>query len=167
MPGVKEARVASSEIIEGLRTCELFALLDEEEMQTLTTSLPTAGETEAYQAGDHIFEQGGHSARLYIIVDGQVLLQRSVNIGDKKAMWPLGLLGKGRAMGWSALLYGPRYVTASAICQKPTRVISIDGSSLRSVLEEQPGIGFKVMDRLACMLGERLRTAYNTMEAHL
>ncbi|MAF85474.1 MAG: hypothetical protein CL875_03200 [Dehalococcoidales bacterium] len=30
--------MASSEIIEGLRTCELFALLNEEEMQTLTTS---------------------------------------------------------------------------------------------------------------------------------
>ena len=156
-----------SEIIEGLRTCELFALLNEEEMQRLTTSLPTACEAESYQAGDHIFEQGGHSARLYIIVDGQVLLQRSVNIGDKEAMWPLGLLGKGRAMGWSALLYGPRYLTASAICRRPTRVISIEGTSLRSVLEKQPGVGFKVMDRLACMLGERLRTAYNTLEAHL
>ena len=159
--------MVSSEIIEGLRTCELFALLNEEEIQMLTTSLATACEVEAYEAGDRIFEQGEHSAKLYVITDGQVLLQRSRNIGERTAMWPLGLLGKGRAMGWSALLYGPRYVTASAICQKPTRVISIDGTSLRSELERQPGIGFRVMDRLACMLGERLRAAYNTMEAHL
>jgi len=164
---VKEARLVSSEIIEGLRTCELFALLNEKEIQILTGSLANACATEEYKAGDHIFEQGEHSARLYIIADGQVLLQRSRNIGERTAMWPLGLLGKGRAMGWSALLYGPRYVTASAICQKPTRVVFIEGSSLRSVLEEQPGIGFKVMDRLACMLGDRLRAAYNTMEAHL
>ena len=159
--------MVSSEIIEGLRTCELFALLNEEEIQMLTTSLATACEVEAYEAGDHIFEQGEHSARLYVIADGQVLLQRSRNIGERAAMWPLGLLGKGRAMGWSALLYGPRHVTASAICQKPTRVISIDGTSLRSELEKQPGIGFRIMDRLACMLGERLRAAYNTMDAHL
>ena len=157
----------SSEITEGLRTCELFALLNEEEIQTLATSLANVCEVEAYQAGDCIFEQGEHSARLYIITDGQVLLQRSRNIGDRTAMWPLGLLGKGRAMGWSALLYGPRYVTASAICQKPTRVISIEGTNLRSVLEKQPEVGFRVMDRLACMLGERLRAAYNTLEAHL
>jgi len=159
--------VVLSETIEGLRSCELFALLNQEEIQMLTTSLATACEIETYQAGDHISEQGGYSAKLYIIADGQVLLQRSVNIGDRTAMWPLGLLGKGRAMGWSSLLYGPRYLTASAICQKPTRVISIEGTSLRSVLEKQPAIGFRVMDRLACMLGERLRTAYNTMEAHL
>lgn len=159
--------MVSSEIIECLKTCELFALLNEEEIQTLITSLATACEMEVYQAGDYIFEQGEHSARLYIIAEGQVLLQRSVNLGDRTATWPLGLLGKGRAMGWSSLLYGPRYVSASAVCQKPTRVVSIEGTSLRLVLEKQPRIGFSVMDRLACMLGERLRTAYNTLDAHL
>jgi CRP/FNR family cyclic AMP-dependent transcriptional regulator len=159
--------VASSEIIEGLRTCELFGLLNDEEIQMLTASLAADCEVEVYKAGDHIVEQGEHSARLHVIAEGQVLLQRSRNIGDKTAIWPLGLLGKGRAMGWSSLLYGPRYVTASAICQKPTRVVSIEGTALRSVLEKQSVIGFRVMDRLACMLGERLRAAYNTMEAHL
>ncbi len=159
--------MVSPEIIEGLRTSELFALLNEEEIQTLTTSLAAACEIEAYQAGNHIFDQGQLSSRLYVIVSGQVLLQRSVNMGDKKAEWPLGVLGKGRAMGWSSMLYGPRYTTASAVCQKPSQVVSIEGASLRSVLEKQPKIGFKVMDRLACMLGERLRAAYNTMEAHL
>ena len=159
--------MVSPEIIDDLRTSELFALLSEDEMRTLTSSLATACEVETYEAGEPIFEQGEHSARLYIIADGQVLLKRSVNIGERTAMWPLGLLGKGRAMGWSSLLYGPRHVTASAFCQKPTRVISIEGTSLRSVLEKHPDIGFKVMDRLACMLGERLRTAYKTLEAHL
>ena len=164
---VEEAIMVSSEVIEGLRTCELFALLNQEEIQMLTASLATECEIETYEAGDPIFEQGGHSAKLYIIIEGQVLLERSLNIGDKTSKWPLGLLGKGRAMGWSALLYGPRYVTASAICRKPTRLISIEGTSLRSVLGREPGVGFRVMDRLACMLGDRLRVAYNTMEAHL
>ena len=159
--------MVSSEINDGLRTCELFSLLNEEEIQALVASLATACEVEAYQAGEHIFEQGEHSAKLYVVTEGQVLLQRSINVGDRPATWPLGLLGKGKAMGWSALLYGPRYVTASAICQKPTRVISIEGTSLRLLLEKQPVVGFRIMDRLACMLGERLRAAYNTMEAHL
>ena len=159
--------MASSEIIEGLKTCELFALLNQEEMQLLTASLAAACEMEVYLAGDHIFVQGEHGTRLYVIVDGQVLLQRAVNIGDRIAILPLGLLGRGRVMGWSSLLYGPRSLTASAICQKPTRVVSIEGTSLRSALEKEPDIGFRVMDRLSCMLGERLRGAYNTMESHL
>lgn len=157
----------SSEIIEGLRTCELFAPLKQEEMQLLTTSLAATCEMEVYQAGDHIFEQGEHGTKLYVIVDGQVLLQRSVNLGNRVAMLPLGLLGKGRVMGWSSLLYGPRSLTASAVCQKPTRVVSIVGASLWSALEKQPEIGFKVMDRLSSMLGERLRAAYNIMDSHL
>ena len=159
--------MVTSEIIEALRGCELFALLSAEELQSLTKSLASACEMKAYQAGEHVFDQGEHSSRLYVIMDGQVTLQRSVNIGDKEATWPLGVLGKGRAMGWSALLYGPRYATASAICQKPSRVVGIDGTTLRSVLEKQPVTGFKIMDRLAYMLGDRLRAAYNTLDAHL
>ena len=80
--------MVSSEIIEGLRTSELFSLLSEEELRTLTSSLAAACEAKTYEAGDRIFEQGEHSARLYIITDGQVLLQRSVNIGGRTAMWP-------------------------------------------------------------------------------
>jgi len=159
--------MVSSDVIEGLKTCELFASLDEAEMQTLTATLGDACEMKACKAGDHVFDQDELSSRLYVIEDGQVLLQRSVNMGNKTAQWPLGLLGRGRAMGWSAVLYGPRYASASAVCQKPSKIVSIDGASLRLVLEKQPEIGFKVMDRLACMLGERLKAAYNTMEAHL
>jgi CRP-like cAMP-binding protein len=159
--------VTSSDIVEGLKTCELFTSLSEGQLQLLITSLATACQVEDYEAGDSIFVQGEYNANLYVIVDGQVLLQRSVNIGNRAAMWPLGLLGKGRAMGWSALLYGTRYLTVSAICQKPTRIVSLEGAALRSVLEKDPEIGLKVIDRLACMLGDRLRTAYNGMEAHL
>ena len=159
--------MASSEIVEGLRSCELFASLSEEETGVLAASLAAACQIESYEAGDSIFAQGEHSARVYVIVDGQVLLQRSVNIGNRTAMRPLGLLGRGRAMGWSSMLYGPRYATASAVCQKPTQIISLEGSSLRSVLEKEPGTGFRVMERLACLLGDRLRAAYGAMETHL
>ena len=159
--------MVSSDVSVGLKTCELFSVLTETEMQLLISALGDTCEIETFKAGDHVFDQGELSSRLYVIEDGQVLLQRSVNMGNKTAQWPLGLLGKGRAMGWSAMLYGPRYATASAICQKTGKIVSIEGASLRSALEKQPRIGFKVMDRLACMLGERLKSAYSTMEAHL
>lgn len=162
----------AGDVIEGLKSCELFALLSQAELEEVTSALATictegVCEVCEYETGDFIFEQGEHSARFYIIVEGQVLLKRSVNIGDRIADWPLALLGKGRVMGWSSLLHGPRYLTASAICQKPSRVIAADGAVLRSVLEENPVIGLKVMSRLAWMLGERLRQTYNKLESHL
>jgi len=154
-------------IAEGLHVCELFVSLDAREMKTLLEMLGSACEVADYKPGDHIFDQGQISSRLYVIVSGQVALQRAVNIGTKSGTWPLGLLGRGRAMGWSSMLYGPRYSTASAVCQKAAQVIAIDGAKLRTVLESNPVIGFKVMDKIACMLGERIRAAYNTLEAHL
>jgi len=160
-------RMASPEIIKGLRNCELFALLTPEEIEVLTTSLANACEMKTYQAGEHIFEQGERSAKLHIITDGQVLVERSLNIGDRSAPWPLGLLGKGSALGLSALVSGIRYFSASAICQESTQAISIESAGLRSALEKHPAMGFRVMDRLAYILGERLQAAYNTMEAHL
>lgn len=159
--------MAVDDVCSDLKTCELFNLLTDEEMMVLTGLLGDMCRRVTYQAGDHIFDQGELSSKLHVIVDGQVLLQRTVNLGDKTATRPLGLLGRGRAMGWSSLLYGPRYASASAICRKSGELVAIDGNKLRAVLEEHPVIGFKVMDRLACMLGDRLRAAYNTMEAHL
>jgi CRP-like cAMP-binding protein len=159
--------MAAGDICKNLRICELFDSLDEGELQVLTDQLGDNCRLESYQASDHVFNQGELSSNLYVIASGQVILQRTVNLGDKTATRPLGLLSKGRAMGWSALLYGPRYATASAVCRQASEVITIEGDRLRSVLEEYPVIGFKVMDRLACLLGDRLRAAYNTMEAYL
>lgn len=159
--------MANSEIVEGLRTCELFAPLGKQEVEGLAVSLAGSCQIEAYKAGDTIFTQGEHSTKLYVVVDGQVLLQRTFYLGDRTATTAVALLGKGRAMGWTALLYGPRYATASAVCQKPTRVVSVEGSALHSMLEKEPSIGFRVMERLACMLGDRLRAAYSAMETHL
>jgi CRP-like cAMP-binding protein len=159
--------MVNAEIVEGLRTCELFAPLGYQEVEGLAASLAGSLQREAYKAGDAIFAQGEHNTRLYVVVEGQVLLERSSHLGDRTATRPVALLGKGRAMGWTALLHGPRYAMASAVCQKPTRVISVEGTALRSALEKDQSVGFKVMERLACMLGDRLRTAYSALETPL
>ena len=159
--------MANAEIVESLRTCELFAPLGDQEVEGLAASLAGSLQLEAHEAGDTIFAQGEHSTRLYVVVEGQVLLERSSHLGDRTATRPVALLGKGRAMGWTALLYGPRYAMASAVCQKPTRVISVEGTALRSALEKDQSMGFKVLERLACMLGDRLRTAYSALETPL
>jgi CRP-like cAMP-binding protein len=159
--------MADYEIIEGLRTCELFTPLTEEEMQKVVALLAGSCQMQAYEAGHTVFTQGEHSTRLYVVAEGQVLLERSFYLGERTATRPVALLGRGRAMGWTALLYGPSYATASAVCQKPAQVIAMEGAALRSVLEGDHSIGFKVMERLACMLGDRLRVAYSAMETHL
>ena len=152
-----------SDIIEGLRTCELFCSLDEYELQKLAASLAESFQVDIYKAGDAIFAQHDHITRLYVIIEGQVILQRTYSIGDRMVNKPVALLGKGRAIGWSALLHGCSDATASAVCQKPTRVISIESTALHTVLEKELSIGFRVIERLACLLGDRLLATYDTI----
>jgi len=70
--------MVNAEIVESLRTCELFAPLGDQEVEGLAGSL----QLEAHEAGDTIFAQGEHSTRLYVVVEGQVLLERSSHLGD-------------------------------------------------------------------------------------
>jgi CRP/FNR family transcriptional regulator, cyclic AMP receptor protein len=159
--------MTKSEVVAGLQGCELFSKLSEAEVKELATSLAEQCVTESYKSGHTVFNQGEYTNRLHVVVDGQVVLQRTFYLGERTATTPVAILGKGRAMGWTALLYGPRYSTASAVCQKPTKIISIEGDALRSLLEKEPDVGFRVMERLACMLGDRLRAVYNAAETHL
>jgi CRP-like cAMP-binding protein len=159
--------MVDAEIVAGLKGCELFAELSEHEVEELIGSLAGFCRMESYQGGESVFVQGELSRILYVIVDGQVLVRRTFPLGDRTGTKMIALLGKGRAMGWSALLYEHHNATASAVCQKPTRAITVDGTTLRSALQTKESIGFKVMERLASMLGDRLRAAYSAMETHL
>lgn len=159
--------MADSEIVAGLKRCELFAELSEQEVEELIALLAGSCQVANYEAGDTIFVQGELSTILYVVLDGQILIRRTFPLGDRTGTKMIALLGKGRAMGWSALLYEHHYATATAVCQKPARVILVDGATLRSALQKEQSIGFKVMERLASMLGDRLRAAYSAMETHL
>ncbi len=157
----------SQEVIDGLKVCELFSMLSEEEVERLAKALARSCQIESYEAGDMIFTQGEHTTKLYIVIEGQVLLQRTFYLGNREANTTVAVLGRGRAMAWTALLYCPGDSTASAICQKPTRVISVGGDALRSLLENEPDVGYRVMARLAHILGDRLRAVYSAAESHL
>jgi CRP/FNR family cyclic AMP-dependent transcriptional regulator len=137
----------ANEIIEGLRGCELFSMLNQQEVKGLATALAKSCQVGSYEAGDTIFTQGEHKTRLYIVIEGQVLLQRTFYLGTREANTTVAVLGKGRAMGWTALLFCTRDATASAVCQKPTRVISVEGDALRSILEKEPSVGVSPVGR--------------------
>jgi len=152
--------MASSEIIEALEDCEIFSMLDRAAIEQIA-DLCTL---ETYEAGDTVISQGQYCTRIYLIADGQVALVRAVNLGQRQGEMMLDLLGKGRGMGWSSVLCEPCSASASARCQKPTRFITLEGAKLRTMLEENPVIGFAVMDRLAQLVGNRLRAAYGAMD---
>lgn len=152
--------MVSSEIVDALRRCELFSSVDQEDVERIATLC----RVEDYNAGDTVIAQGEFGRRIYLIAEGQVALMRSVSLGERQGSMTIDLLGKGRGLGWSSMLCDPCSASASAVCQKQTTIVSLSGDELREMLETRPEVGYKVMDRLAQILGNRLRAAYGAMD---
>ena len=77
----------------------------------------------------------------------------------------IGMLGKGRVLGcWSTLLDQPHNLMSTAICQKPTKVITIKGSDLRKIMTSNRELGFNVLERLCFLLRDRIQGAFGAME---
>lgn len=152
--------MAPTDIIETLHRCELFSTVAPEDLKRIAELCSI----ETIPAGEAVTAQGEFSQRLFLIAEGQVALLRTVNLGGRPATTTIEILGKGRGFGCASLTCDPCSVTASAVCQKPTTLIAISGSALRNLLDANPDIGYRVMERLAQILVNRLRAAYGAMD---
>jgi CRP-like cAMP-binding protein len=149
------------EIEEVLRSSRFFKGLDDNVIQKVAS----IGEVISLKGGEHVFRQGDFGEKIYIIVEGYVLLERATNLGDRQGRVVIDALGKGRFLGcWSSLLNEPHILMSSASCQKPTTVISIKGSDLREIMLSDFELGFRVMERLCFQLRDRIKAAYGAME---
>ena len=145
-----------------LRECKLFKDLSDEHLRTLAKVF----QVEEYNAGEYIFRQGELGLRIYLIDQGQVSLERTINLGDRAAKATLSLLGKHRLLGcWACILGEERYLGESALCQKRTRVVSAKGIDLEAIIKGNPQIAYVFLKRLCFMLDEKLHDCYCAMGA--
>ncbi|MFH0811225.1 MAG: cyclic nucleotide-binding domain-containing protein [Pseudomonadota bacterium] len=148
-------------VTETLLQCELFGKLTAEEIQPIAMLC----QQEHYEAGEAIYVQGNRGNKIYIIEDGQVTLERLVDLGERKAAVKIATLSRGRAFGcWSAVLGESRNFMSSAVGNRKTQVVSIECAALRTALQNNLPAGFKVMERLAFMLGDRLHNVFGALE---
>ena len=141
--------------------CDLLNTLSQEEINPIVS----LGRIEQFQPVDTIFRQGDQGNKIYFINEGQVSLKRSVDLGDRTAQLCIAILGPGRALGsWLTLLGEAHCLMSSVLCTKKTEVIAIEGHALREVLRKNLPAGFKVMEKLAYLLRDRLCGVYGAME---
>ena len=151
----------SSEIQNIIENCELFKGLNTIELEGITK----LGQVEMYEAGAKILQQGDFCDKLYIIAEGHVFLQRSVDLGKRKGDVIISSLGRGRALGcWSTLLGQAHPLMSSAICKKHTDLVVIRGPALREMMLSNYHLGFSVMERLCSLLQESIQVIYGAME---
>lgn len=106
-----------------------------------------------YRAGEPVFHQGDPGLGMYIIQEGSVSIVISETDGGKKE---LAVLTEGDFFGELALLdESPR--SADALCKTDCLLIGFFRPDLLEMIERKPGLGVKIVTKLAEIVGERLR----------
>ena len=148
--------------IEGvLAGCELFRGLRKNKIRNIADLC----RVETYDAGEDVFRQGDVGENLYIIADGQIFLERSMDLGTRTGKVVIGILGRGRVFGcWSTLLDEAHNVMSSALCQRPAELVVMKGADLREMMTRNAQFGFSVLERLCFVLRDRLHGAFGAME---
>ncbi len=150
-----------SRIMIALESSEFFKGLDTEEMGRVAGLCKPV----AYEAGEFVFQQGDFGEHLYVVVEGQVFLERSMDLGHRQGNVIIAALGRGRILGcWSTLLGEPHILMSSAVCQKPTRLLAMRGGDLREMMLGNTALGFKVMEKFCFLLRDRIQAAYGALE---
>ncbi|MEE9421177.1 MAG: cyclic nucleotide-binding domain-containing protein [Desulfatiglandaceae bacterium] len=153
--------MGSSEIKEALRNCEFFEGLEKSHIEKIASLC----RVETYEAGEYVFRQGDFGEHIYVIAQGRIFLERSLDLGARTGTAVIGILGKGRVFGcWSTLLAEPHNLMASASSEKDSKVLAMKGSELREMMVSDMALGFRVLERLCFLLRDRIQGAYGAME---
>lgn len=133
-----------------LKEIDLFKGTDYATMEKITD---TCNE-QIFNQGTVIFNSGDPARYLYILEEGSIKL-----VIEKEASFSFRLADQGSVFGWSSMAEHGFY-TSSAVCEKDSKVISLDNRELDKIFKKQPEIGYTVMRRLMDVLSDRLLNAY-------
>ena len=152
-------------ITEILRKCELFSELSDTELE----SIAQLGHIEKFEIGEKIYEQGRIGTKLYILSQGRVTLERKVELGGGRmanvTVFALKEQTNRRLMGsWSALVGEQHIQMCSAVCERPTKVISMRCSDLRESIINNSIIRIKILEKLILLLRDRIYSSYGAIE---
>jgi serine/threonine protein phosphatase PrpC len=133
--------------LEALRDIELFRELSMPEIVKVYNALTHL----RVDPGTPIIREGDKSEHLYVIVEGNVQVERD--------RLPIAQLGTGSHFGEMALLnQKPRSATVTAL--EPTTLLCLERGSFHQLMSHEPGIATKFLWKFAQTLSLRLDDAY-------
>ena len=140
-----------------LRQTDIFYEFTEEHIELVAALC----EEQTYETGEIIFFEGSNSDELYIIVHGviDILVNPSLVSDQPKELdlATIATLRRGQSFGEIALVdQGIRSATAKA-AQDKTQLLVIPSKKLKSVCENYPKLGYRLMLNLAADLALKIR----------
>jgi hypothetical protein len=111
------------------------------------------GNVEIYEPGAVICREGEKSSKLYLIEEGQAIIQSK--LGTTSSI-PLTTVSEDQAFGWSSLV--PPYILNGTVsANEKTTVLAIENKSLLSLMHSDPSLGCTIMQNIAGTIALRLR----------
>ena len=128
-----------------LREIPIFAELPPEDLKLVAE----IAHEEWYPLNTVIFKQGDEGNMMFVIVEGQLRVLRSVNGMEQE----LAQRGPGEFFGEMAIIESaPRSATLCA--QSDVRLLAIDGEMFKGILRERPDVSFAVLRSISRRLRE-------------
>jgi len=147
-------------IKEALKSSEIFQGLTNEELDKL---LPLCRE-QSYEEGAIMFCEGEQCNYVQTLKSGKVALETELAISRGSVeRATIDVLSHGSSFCWSALME-PHILTSSGRCLEKTDIIALDGEKLKTLLDENPQMGYKVANNLVKVVASRLQHTKQTME---
>jgi CRP-like cAMP-binding protein len=144
-----------------LRRCEVFVGLDDSDLEKIA-GLPSWRRT-TYGAGESVFCENDVAKDFYILEEGEVRLVVASGKGrgtKEPVRVSVDTITKGDVFGWSSLV-APHSRNMSAICARPSTILSITGTELSRLMDHNDSLGYEVMKSLVRVIGKRLRDLQN------
>jgi CRP-like cAMP-binding protein len=137
-------------IAQTLREHRFFAGLDAD-----TLDLLAGCATNVHVApGEFLFHEGGPAETFYVVRHGRISLQMRTPTEDVV----LDTAQDGDVVGWSWLV--PPYLwTFDAQATEETSAIAFDGLCLRRKCEQDPAVGYALLQRVVQVMASRLHSA--------
>lgn len=114
---------------------------------------------QTFSTGTVIFAEGAASDELYVIAQGEVLIQMSPGVSSEQSgAVKIATLRRGQSFGEIALVdNGLRSATAKA-AQNNTRLLIIPSKKLMALCDTYPQLGYRLMHNLAADLALKVRS---------
>jgi CRP-like cAMP-binding protein len=138
---------------DALKKFAFFKGVTEPQMEKLAS---VAAE-ESYKAGAQMYKKGDPARSLFMCQEGKVVMVMDNYMGPQQPSMQItvDMITKGESMGWSAVVE-PYVYTLGALCIDHAKMIALDAAKLRTLMDEDCELGYKLMKQTAQVIASRL-----------
>ena len=124
---------------------------------SLLEDIAAISEEVSVKQGEFVFREGEKADKLHFLLHGSIALR--VKLTSRPESITVSFVSSPyQSFGWSGIV-APYHYTSSAECDEDSNLVIIPADPFMKLLEQNPEAGFKVMQRIAEIIADRLRNS--------